>query len=288
MIRLITFISLIAYSFVALATPANKECDRYCLASKVYDRSPHLLVLKQQQGLFESWAQQLLASKQGPLYLSYMTAYSQIIESDLNRYWLRYIRRHVPTVQLSFMADSMSESPALVRVNKSLLEASSASKQEVDSYLKKLMWVRIREARRYMLQRFDKAYGLSRMRTLVDQHALSYMALSFEQQVPALSKTADMSSLIKPVSMARQQRDERKVEATENPLLADLQATEVHRDTLSWLTYALRHVSDQELREAVNLYEKAGYQNLLRVTESALELHFDRLMKKNNLSSPES
>lgn len=269
MMRVITLSLFIFFSLIPLANARDTECGRYCLALQVYDHTVHALALSQQQAAFEQSADQLLVSERIPLYLRYMNAYSQIIESDLNRYWLRYIRRHIPAVQLNYMMEGMSTSDALMRVNEALSDAAAASRQEVDQYLKKLSHRQIRAQRREMLQRFDTAYGLSRMRILVDQYALSYMASSLTEQAKWHPTGIHDGHLLSGV-------------------LDEVQDEHVRNETVAWLTYALRHLNDQTLKDAADLYENAGYQNLLSVTESALAPHFDRLRKRNNLASPES
>ena len=238
-------------------SPVNAEqhCDRYCLTQQLTSFSPLSYIFSKHQQSLERWAGSLLITGQEPLYLSYMTAYDKLIDSELDQYWVRYNRRKLTPEALTRQTEILGHSTEIGLVLTALSSAQNTPKKEVDDYLKRLMWVRIRESRRYLLDRFDHAYGLSRITERLERSSVAFFAAYIGQPL-------FFSNLMHEAE-----------EASE----------EAHRKSLAWLTFALKHISDQELRSAIAIYELPDYQHMLDISVSAIDLHFERLKQKNHL-----
>jgi len=258
---------------------AEQSCGRLCKAEAIIAMSSSGLAIAKLEQELEGWASILLDLHDAPTYLTYMDSYQGLAITGLNQYFARYVRRQIRGNTLSALyihLKSYNEQALLKEVN----QVFTVEKQEVDNYIRRLMWVRMRESRRYLIRRFDEVYGLSRLsyllglqsRHFIDQY-MAHQAESWSFGQQALEDKA-----LKEQVDAWMSAD---IDVEEN-----IFQTRNYREIIDRLTYVLKNVSDNQLRAAIEYYEHQQYQNMLGFIEKAMTLHFHRLAMKNNLSDP--
>lgn len=242
--------------------------------------SSGLAIGKLEQEL-EGWASLLLDIHDAPTYLTYMDSYQGLAITGLNQYFARYVRRQIRGNALSALyihLTSHNEQALLKEVN----QVFTVDKQEVDDYIRRLMWVRMRESRRYLIRRFDEVYGLSRLSYLLGLQSRHFIGSYMVHQAESWSFSQQALE------------DKALKEQVDGWMSAEIDVEETtfqihnYREVIDRLTYVLKHVSDNQLRTAIEYYEHQQYQTMLGFIEKAMTLHFHRLEMKNNLSDPET
>ena len=282
MLKTIRFFCLSLF-VLSLPVYANSEapCDRLCKTRQSVAVTPVPFVLVDMNGQLDAWANLLLTINDAPTYQTYMNGYQVLSESHMGRYLARYTRRNLKGKELNHLHQQVTEG-SYKTVSDALNEASTASRQTVEEYIRRLMWIRMRETRRYLIERLDTAYGLSRLTMKAQQVNHSFIGLYMVDQVEAW-----MFSETTPKDTDAQQAIDRWLRVDIDRSDPDLQS-DSYRKAVNLLTYALKNVSDEDIRQALTFYEGAAYQQLITVIEKAMDLHFQRLVVKNNLSVPET
>ncbi len=277
LLALVFFICAVFVPADAMSAPAAPTCDRLCKAETAIRYSPGEGVLAQLEMQLEDWASMLLATRDAPIYLTYMDSYQLLAAKDLNEYAARYVRRKLRSKPLNELYQHMtalggdSLQPMLVKV-------LTTDKAQVDEYVQRLMWVRMRETRRYLIRRLDEVYGLSRM-----SYLLYYQSRQFVGQY--MLQQAERWSLNQPL-----QADPALQNKIDRWLMEDIDIdpeqfqTANYHEVIQRMTYVLRNVDDQTLRQAIDYYQHPQYQEMLALIEKAWSLHFQRLRVKNSLS----
>lgn len=259
----------------------EKECDRLCKAQRSVYVSPSRAIMDQLEGQMEQWASFLMEVSDAPTYLTFMDSYQLMLSKDLSLYGARYLRRKLRGKELTELYTHLSSHQDQALFSQ-LTTSLSVNEDEVNQYVRRLMWVRMREARRYLIRRLDEVYGLSRLSYVMHYHSREFIGQFMLQQAERWSMVADQTEL---KSFQDQITHWLMSEIDVDP--NQFQSSNYHR-VISRLTYVLRNVSDQELRDAINYYQHPQYQAMLVLIEKAWALHFQRLMVKNSLSGQDS
>lgn len=260
---------------------AGTTCDRLCKATSMVNHSPNPLVVSQFEAQMESWASLLMGMHDAPTYLTYMDGYQLIASKDLNHYAARYVRRKLRGKQLTALYQYLNDH-ADQNLSKVLSKSLRVDEQAVDTYIRRLMWVRMREARRYLVRRLDEVYGLSTLNYVLRLETRKFIGHYMIQQAERWS-FHDQQSLNGPLK-----RDIDQWLMNEIDVQEDAFQTQNYHQVINRLTYVLRNVSDQQIRQAIAYYEHPQYQAMLELIQKALVFHFQRLRVKNSLSDPES
>ncbi|GLQ32991.1 hypothetical protein [Litoribrevibacter albus] len=260
---------------------AGTDCDRLCKAQWAVRLSPSPAIVDQFGVQMEAWASLLMEISDAPTYLTYMDSYQLMAAKDLSQYGARYLRRKLRGKELTELFDHLKDQQAK-GLAKQLSNTLTADEAEVDAYIRKLMWVRMREARRYLIRRLDEVYGLSRLSYLLRYESREFVGQYMLQQAERWSVGVDRAEL---KSFQDQINEWLMSEIDVDP--SQFQTKNYHQ-VISRLTYVLRNVSDQELREAISYYQHPNYQVMLELIEKAWTLHFQRLRVKNSLSDQDS
>lgn len=277
-LRLLSVVVLVVWSQAA-KPDGTQACDRLCQTKEVLSVTPVSLVVSEMHGQLESWANLLLTINDAPTYKVYMAGFGVVNEARLDRYLVRYSRRQLSGEELNALHQNASLiSHALV--TNALTTAQDVDQQQMEAYIKRLMWVRMRETRRYLVERLDTAYGLSRLRARLRQLNQGFVSRYMVSQVEAWM-FPDGGAMHSDAKKAINRWLRLELDQSDS----DLQA-ESYRQSIDLLTFLLKNISDEEIRDALVFYESARYQKLLATIEKAMDLHYQRLVLKNNLSDP--
>ncbi|MFC3152610.1 hypothetical protein ACFOEK_16360 [Litoribrevibacter euphylliae] len=272
---------IIGLVLIAAVSRADTDCDRICKSASAVNHSPNPMVVSQFEAQMESWANLLMEMQDAPTYLTYMDGYQLIASKDLNHYAARYVRRKLRGKELSSLYGHL-ETHSDQSLSKILHQTLSVDEQEVDAYIRRLMWVRMREARRYLIRRLDEVYGLSSLNYRLRLETRKFIGHYMVQQAERWSfhnqeaLDGDLKDQVNHWLM------------TEIDVQEDNFQTQNYHQVINRLTYVLRNVSDQQIRQAIAYYEHEQYQAMLALIRKALTFHFQRLRVKNSLSDPET